>query len=62
MRPLETHLEMTSHVRMLNRVKEMLVNEGMLSRNPTRDDLRDAMVRWVDLIEKRVDDEAMVNH
>jgi hypothetical protein len=36
---------------MFNRVKELLVHEGMLSRDATKEDLCKAVVRWVDWVE-----------
>jgi uncharacterized protein (DUF1684 family) len=51
MRPLETHVEMTSHIWMFNRLKELLSREGWLPANPTDGQLRDALGRWIDMVE-----------
>ena len=52
MRPLETHLEMSSHLWMYNRVKELLTIEGMLSRHATDDEVRVAVNRWIEMMER----------
>ncbi len=52
MRPLESHVEMSSHLWMFNRVKELLTREGLLSRHATDDEVRAAISRWVDMMEE----------
>lgn len=50
MRPLETHVEMSSHLWMFNRVKELLTREGLVSRNASDEEVRNAMTRWMDMM------------
>ncbi len=50
MRPLETHLELSSHIWMYNRLKEMLVREGILAEDADEDQLRQAVENWLDMI------------
>lgn len=50
MRPLETHIEMSSHLWMFNRVKELLTREGMIDRNASDEDVRGAVSRWIDMV------------
>ncbi len=52
MRPLESHVEMSSHLWMFNRVKELLTREGLLSRHATDDEVRAAIGRWVEMMEE----------
>ena len=51
MRPLESHVEMSSHLWMFNRVKELLVREGLLGRHASEDEVRSAMGRWIEMVE-----------
>ncbi len=51
MRPLETHVEMKSHLWMFNRVKELLVREGLLSQLASDEETRSAMARWIEMME-----------
>jgi hypothetical protein len=51
MKPLETHLEMSSHLWMFNRVKELLTREGLLTRYASEEDIRVAMNRWIEMVE-----------
>ena len=50
MRPLETHIEMSSHLWMFNRVKELLTREGLIARNASDEDVRCAVTRWMDMM------------
>lgn len=50
MRPLETHVEMSSHLWMFNRVKELLTREGLIARNASDEDVRTAVARWMDMM------------
>ena len=52
MRPLEMHVEMSSHLWMYNRVKELLTREGLLVRQASGEDVRAAMSRWIEVIEE----------
>lgn len=52
MRPLEMHVEMSSHLWMYNRVKELLTREGLLVRQASGEDVRAAMSRWIEMIEE----------
>lgn len=52
MRPLETHVEMSSHLWMFNRVKELLTREGLLARHASEEEVRSAMSRWVEMVEE----------
>ena len=59
MRPLEMHVEMSSHLWMFNRVKELLTREGLLARQASDEDVRAAMCRWVEMIEEVKKDSAV---
>jgi len=50
MRPLETHVKLASHVWMYNRVKELLVQEGLLPRHASEENIRHAVSQWLDLV------------
>lgn len=50
MRPLETHLEMSSHLWMYNRLREMLVHEGMIADDADDEQVRQAVSNWLDMI------------
>lgn len=50
MRPLETHLELSSHVWMYNRLREMLVREGMISDDASETELREAVAHWLNMV------------
>lgn len=52
MRPLESHVQITSHLMMYNRVKDLLTREGFLSADPSDDDVRQAFDRWTRMIER----------
>ena len=52
MRPLETQLTMSTHVWLFNRVKETLRHEGLLSANAGDAEVRDALIRWIAMIEQ----------
>ena len=52
MRPLESHVAMSSHLWMFDRVKELLTREGMLPAHATDDEVRSAMQRWVEMVEE----------
>ena len=52
MRPLESHVEMSSHLWMFNRVKELLTRDGMLPPHATDDEVRSAMQRWLEMVEE----------
>ncbi len=52
MRPLESHVEMSSHLWMFNRVKELLTREGLLPPHATEDEVRTAMQRWLSMVEE----------
>lgn len=52
MRPLETHVEMSSHLWMFNRVKELLTREGMLHPHASDDEVRAAISRWIGMMEE----------
>jgi hypothetical protein len=59
MRPLETHVEMSSHLWMFNRVKELLTREGLLARQASEEDVRAAMSRWIEMIEEASKDQVI---
>lgn len=50
MRPLESHVEMSSHLWMFNRVKELLTREGLLDRHASEKEVRVAIGRWIEMI------------
>lgn len=50
MRPLETHLELSSHVWMYNRLREMLVREGMIGDNADEAEMRRAVDSWLKMV------------
>ncbi len=50
MRPLETHVELSSHLWMFNRVKELLTREGLLARDASDVDVKAAVARWVEML------------
>ncbi|MCC7167568.1 MAG: hypothetical protein IT565_08350 [Rhodospirillales bacterium] len=50
MRPLEMHVEISSHVWLLNRVKELLTREGLMPENASREEVRTALTAWVDFV------------
>jgi hypothetical protein len=52
MRPLETHVEMSCHLWVLNRVKELLAREGMLTEPASPEEVKAAVMVWLDFIEK----------
>ena len=47
MRPLENHLELSSHIWMYSRLKELLVREGLIGPGATDDEIREAVAGWV---------------
>lgn len=52
MRPLESHLELSSHVWMLNRLRELLMREGLLAEHADDTEMRDAIDKWVAMVEE----------
>ncbi|MTJ80884.1 MAG: hypothetical protein F8N37_07700 [Telmatospirillum sp.] len=52
MRPLETHVEISSHLWMFNRVKELLTREGMLRGDASDAEIRTALNRWIEMMEE----------
>jgi hypothetical protein len=50
MRPLEMHLELSSHVWMYNRLREMLMREGMIGEDPSDDEIRQAVDSWLQMV------------
>jgi len=50
MRPLETQVEMSSHLWMFNRVKELLTREGLIARDSSDEDVRTAVARWMEMV------------
>lgn len=50
MRPLETHLELSSHVWMYNRLREMLVREGMISEDASEVEMHQAVTSWLAMV------------
>jgi hypothetical protein len=50
MRPWETHLELSSHLWVFNRVKELLAREGMLPPEATDQEVRAAIERWATMM------------
>lgn len=50
MRPLETHLELSSHVWMYNRLREMLVREGMIGDDASEPEIRQAIDSWLNMV------------
>jgi hypothetical protein len=52
MRPLESHVEMSSHLWMFNRVKELLTRDGLLGPYASEEEVRVAMRRWIEMIEE----------
>jgi hypothetical protein len=61
MRPLETHVEMSSHLWMFNRIKELLAREGLLTRHATDEEVHAAMTRWIEMM-KEVSKDQMFPH
>ncbi|MDR3435400.1 hypothetical protein [Telmatospirillum sp.] len=61
MRPLETNVEMSSHLWMFNRVKELLTREGLLSDYATEDEIKTALNRWIEMMEQATKN-SMVAH
>jgi len=51
MKPLETHLELSCHQALLSRVKEVLDREGFLPAHAGIEDVKQALVAWVDFVE-----------
>lgn len=51
MRPLENHVEMSSHLWMFNRVKELLTREGLLAQQASEEEVRAAIGHWIEMIE-----------
>lgn len=64
MKPMETHLELSRHVWMLNRVKELLMKEGILSDHATEEETKAAMTQWLDMVSaaKRAEDDEPLMH
>ncbi len=52
MRPLESHLELSSHVWMYNRLREMLVREGMISDDASEPEIRQAVDAWLNMVSR----------
>lgn len=50
MRPLESQLELSSHVWMYNRLREMLVREGMIGDDADETEMRRAVESWLKMI------------
>lgn len=50
MKPLETQLELSSHLWMYNRLKEMLVREGLIGADADDGQVREAVEGWLDMI------------
>lgn len=48
MRPLESHVELSSQLWMFNRVKELLLREGMIQPDCSDEELRFAITRWTE--------------
>jgi len=46
MRPLETHVELSSQLWMFNRVKEMLTREGLIRPYADDEEVCTAIARW----------------
>lgn len=61
MRPLESQVPLTSHVVMFNRIKELLMHEGLLSTDPSDDDVRHAINRWVTMVESAAKNEVVTH-
>ena len=62
MRPLETQVEMSSHLWMFNRVKELLAREGLIVRDSSDEDVRIAVSQWMDMVTEAKKNEANLRH
>jgi hypothetical protein len=62
MRPLETHVEMSSHLWMFNRVKELLTREGLLNREASDQEVRTAVGRWTDMMAEASKERSSLSH
>jgi hypothetical protein len=62
MRPLETQVEMSSHLWMFNRVKELLTREGLIARDSSDDEMRAAVARWMDMVAEARKTDAGLHH
>lgn len=52
MRPLEMNLTMNTHFWLFERLKETLLREGLIAAEASDAEVRDAMSRWLDMVEK----------
>ncbi|MBF0306838.1 MAG: hypothetical protein HQL41_14430 [Alphaproteobacteria bacterium] len=50
MRPLESHVEISSHVWMYNRLRELLIREGMVAQGSDEDDVKAAIGEWLEMV------------
>jgi hypothetical protein len=51
MKPLETHVDLSCHQALLSRVKELMNREGMLPLHAGREELKMALLAWLDFVE-----------
>lgn len=50
MRPLESHVEISSHVWMYNRLRELLIREGMVAQSSDEDEIKAAIGEWLEMV------------
>ncbi|MBF0333323.1 MAG: hypothetical protein HQL38_08890 [Alphaproteobacteria bacterium] len=50
MRPLESHVEISSHVWMYNRLRELLIREGMVVQSSDEEDVKAAIGEWLEMV------------
>ena len=62
MRPLETQVEMSSHLWMFNRVKELLAREGLIARDSSDEDVQAAVTKWMEMVSEASKSGANLRH
>lgn len=62
MRPLESHVDFQSHLWMFNRVKELLVRDGLLCQPASDEETRDAINRWIEMVEHAARETVPLRH
>lgn len=62
MRPLESHVEISSQLWMFNRIKELLEREGMLSPNASDEDVCRAIGHWCETMAQASHGHSMLAH
>lgn len=55
MRPLESHVEISSHVWMYNRLRELLIREGLAAATSDEDEVKQAIGEWLKMVARARD-------